>query len=526
MQFEQSSPNNETLAQPRLWSDIFIDYFRSRVHGTNYEILAQSKPEVAVMAEHFGGEHMPNDALEVARIAHIAELTYHLNLRPNIVRGLSEAFGETVQNIPPEEWAVDAEHTPLKYTFGLIKDFPIIADFIKKHEQHCKQQGHEYVDIEGLVELVEKVNFESIIIKSALDYSNFLFLDQKTTLTDQEMAKMERTVTAIKTVDSPLLALTGLDALEAEILSKAYCWELQRSGNGLFVQQADDAFEALGGRQKLAQAAESFLEELFSADDFSHDRVTPDQDTYGTFFTDGIVDMPETIGDVRVLARLKSVGSTAKKMHALHEKTGTLEIPMDIMGVTLIAKDKEHMKECLEATIARLTALGVTFKSAPSRQEQVHVKGRPDFLEIFGVDSESSDLYNRLSMQVKDEPCDNGYEAVKITMAYSSYGIEIPVEIQFTHETARKESRVGLGSHTLFKLMKLAKDAAHMSISQLSTEELLERFKRINLRKSKFDKSSYETNSNSNTRAGHLYDELLGRQESKRKSVGAIAIRG
>jgi hypothetical protein len=525
MQFEQSSVSSETVPPPKTWSDTFVSYFQSRVHGKNLEILAQAKPEVAIMAEHFGGNHMPTDALEVARIAHIAELTHHMNLRPNIVRGLSEAFGETIQEITAEEWESDAEHMPLKYTFGLIKDFPVIANFIKQHEQRCKQKGHEYVDIEGLVELVEKVNFESIIIKSALDYSNFLFLEQKPELTDQEKAKMERVVTAIKTVDSPLLALTGLDALEAEMLSKTYTWELQQSNNGAFVQHAHDTFEALGGRRRLAQVAESFLENLFVDDDFSHDRVTPDQEKYDMFFTDGIVGMSEMSDDARVLARLKSVGSIAKKMHALYEKNGTLEVPMDIIGVTLIAKDKERMKECLHGTLARLTTLGVTFKSAPSRQEQVHVKGRPDFIDMFGKDSEFSDVYGALGIEVKDQSCKNGYEAVKLTMFYTSDGIDIPVEIQITHETARKESRVGEGSHTLFKLMKLAKEAADVSISLLSTEELLESFKRISIRKNKFDKASYETNGDSTTRAGHLYDELLRHRNHRRKSLGAIAVK-
>lgn len=513
-------------AQPKYsaWSDVFTDYLQEHFHGVHLEALARPKPEVAAMAEHFGGNHMPLDALEVAKVAHIAELAHHLTLGPNIGRALTETFGETVNGIARRDWESDPGTMPLKYIFGLVRDFPVITNFIKAHEARCERLGQEYVDIEGLVNLVEHVNFESIIIKSALDYSNFLLLDEKEHLTDKEKAKMKRIITAIKTVDSPLLALTGLDALEAEILSKAYCWELEQSGDSSFVTIANETFEELGGRQELARTSEEFLEQLFARDTFLHDRVTSEQEDYGAFFTDGMVILAELEDEFRVLARLKSVGSTAKKMHSLYNKTETLETPMDIIGATLIVKDEDHVQECLSGIIKRLSELGVTYQAAPSRSEHIHVKGSDNFIARFGANSQNaSTLYENLS--VMDERCDNGYEAVKITIQYTRNGIEVPIEIQITHETARKESRVGLASHTLFKLMKLTKDAGTMSIGQLSTSDLIERLQRISIRKNKFDKSSYETNGDSTNRANHLYRAIWkDRFVRLTKKVGSVAI--
>jgi len=507
---------------PTGWLDDFTSYLLEHVHGPNLEPLMQPKPEVSEIAQHFGGEHMPPEALDVAQIAHIAELAYHLHLAPNINRALDSAFGDTVRGISRETWHVDPEVQPLRYIFGLIRDFPVITQFIKAHEARCQDMGVDYVDIEGLVSLVERVNFESIIIKSALDYSNFLLLDEKEYLTEKEKVKMRRIITTIKTVDSPLLALTGFDALEAEILSKAYIWELEQSGNQFFATKADEVFEAMGGRQELGHTTERFMEDLFSNDKHTHDRVTADQENYEMYFSDGTVSFASG-EEFRVLARLKTTGSTAKKMHNLYNKSEMLEVPMDIIGMTLIAKDKDEMQACLKGLLNRLTPLDVEFRSAPSRSEEVHVKGRRDFIDTFGGGSENADLYTKLGLNVEDEPCDNGYEAVKLTMFYTHDGIKVPVEIQITHESARKESRVGRGSHTIFKLMKLAKESAYASISDLSTDELLERLARIGARKDKFDNSSYETNGGSTTRANYLYEDFIW-DEAHRRSVGSIAI--
>lgn len=506
------SPRNTLREQTPLaqlnWSETFTDYLQAHFHGDGLQALARPKPEVAAMAEHFSGTHMPSEALEVAKVAHILEAGWHLNLSPNISRGLDEAFGEIVDKVTLTQWDEAPEAMPLKYTFGLIRDFPVIVDFIKNHETKCERIGQEYIDIEGLVDLVERVNFESIIIKSALDYSNFLLLDGKEYLTDKEKTKMRRIITTIKTVDSPLLALTGFDALEAEILSKAYEWELKQDGNGYFVAKAEAMFDELGGRQELANTAEVFINQLFEHDTFSHTRVSTDQESYEIYFADGTVSLDDHDVELRVLSRLKSTGSAAKKMHALYNKSELLERPMDVVGLTVIAKDKEEMEIGIRYILSRLGNMAVEYRPAPSRDEVVHVKGRPDFIQLFGKDGACSTLYEDYRLTVMNELCDNGYEAVKLTLIQSHNGVEVPIEIQITHETARKESRAGLGSHTIFKLIKLAKESAEVSVSFLSDDELLERLQRISARKQKFDKSSYETNGESTIRANHLFRDI------------------
>ncbi len=515
-------PNHEN------WSETFVDYLKPRFHGHNLQALILPKPEVAEMAEHFGGNHMPDDALEVAKIAHIAELGWQFNLSSNITRALDAAFDDSLDKVTPPEWDSHPDAMPLKYTLGLIRDFPEIADFIKTHEAKCARAGVEFVDILGLVDLVERVNFESIIIKSALDYSNFLLLNGKDHLSEKEKTKMRRIITTIKTVDSPLLGLTGFDALEAEILSKAYLWELEQDGHDHSAKAAEGVFDRLGGRQELTVASETFIKDLFANDSFSYERVTSEQENYNLHFADGKVALNGSSEDLRVLSRLKSVGSTAKKIHTLYEKTGACETPMDIIGVTLIAKDKDELEVCLAGVLERLHRLDTRFQSAPSRFEEVHVKGRPDFLEKFGQKGASSHLYETHGLRVKDEQTKAGheYEAVKLTLLYQWNGKEIPVEIQITHEAARKGSRVGMSSHTIFKIMKLAEESADVTIGLLSTEDLLEALQRISVRKDKFNSSSYETNGQSTQRAKAFFEQRRKhRLMHLLKKTGHVAIR-
>ena len=529
---EIPSPKNANLVSNpghENWSGAVVDYLQPRFHGENLQALIQLKPEVAEMALHFGGSHMPPDAIEVAKVAHIAELGWQFNLSSNITRALDAALGSALDEVTPTQWESHPETMPLKYTLGLIRDFPVIADFIKAHEAKCAKIGVEFVDIKGLVALVEQVNFESIIIKSGLDYSNFLLLDGKEQLSEKEKAKMRRIITTIKTVDSPLLAITGFDALEAEILSKAYIWELMQDGNGEFVKIAENLFRELGGRQALATATEAFVENLFANDTLSHDRVTSEQENYDMYFADGTVTLREDGEELRVLSRLKSIGSTAKKIHALNEKTGTSETPMDIIGMTLIAKDKDDLQSCLQGVLERLNELHIKFQSAPSRFEEMHVKGRPDFLKRFGLQGTNSHLHEKYGLQVKDEETKQGqeYEAVKLTMLYSWQGKEIPVEIQITHEAARKGSRVGLSSHTIFKIMKLAKKSAAVTVGLLSSEEILDALQRISGRKAKFNNSSYETNGESTHRATAFYERRRKHKlKNTLKKAGSIAIKG
>lgn len=289
------------LSQPQ-WIQDFTELLADRAQGTDSEKLLQPKPGAEATVRHFAADFIPDEAISIAQIAHIAELLYHKKQGPTIQRDLHKAL-----------YSSEAEPENLAYIEAIITDLPVIADFARKHHAASDTYGQEFVDIEGLVDLVEHTNLESLIIKAALDYSNFLLLDQQDSLTEKEQQKMRRIITTIKTIDAPVLELTGFDALATEMLSKAYEWELRQSGDEHFVDVSHYIFDQLGGRNELGKTTERIMNELFPEDNLSHEQVTRDQESYEIYFGDGTTTLPDNDTTYRILARLKSVGATAKK---------------------------------------------------------------------------------------------------------------------------------------------------------------------------------------------------------------------
>lgn len=291
--------------QPQ-WLDDFTRLLSERAIGTDSEKLLQPKPEIETTIRHFAAEFIPDEAVQIAQVAHIAELMYHDTQGPAIRRDIHTVLN--TGELRPEITS---------YIEAIMTDFPVIADFAREHHETCRVKQSEFIDIKGLVSLVKSTNFESIIIKAALDYSNFEFTERTSKerpLTEKEINKMDRIITTIKTIDAPLLEISGFDALASELLSKAYEWELSHGGNGNFVNEARRIFDELGGRNELGKDTERILNALFPEDELSHQQVTHDQESYEIYFTDGSTKLPPySDTDYRILARLKSVGSTAKK---------------------------------------------------------------------------------------------------------------------------------------------------------------------------------------------------------------------
>lgn len=437
------------------WVSDFIKQIGTRVNGENLSRLVEPKPNVKQTVIDFAGDVLPDEVINIAEIAHLAELVYHESLGKNIRRSLG-------RTLFIDHGLTDEQSC---YTKEILSNFPVLNAYAK--EAHGIED--KPLRLKLLKEKLPSLDIESIIVKSALDYSNFMLLEGKPELSRQEAQKMERTISSIRLTDSILLETAGYDALAAEMLDKVYRYELEREGHGRYVDEASKIFESLGGRNALGSRAQEFLNELFHEDNSLHYQVTANQTNYAMYFTDGEVALPGSDESFRALSRLKSTGATAKKMHHNHTNKGAeaYEIPADIIATTFIAKDIAGMKTMLHHATQRLEQMGVEFVSAPGRVEQVHIKGeRASFINEFTGDDRVS-LFGNLS--IDEEVCQNGYEAVKLLIRHNG----IPIEMQFTHEASRKASRTGPASHTYIKLVKLYGTDI---ISELFTEEELVEF--------------------------------------------------
>lgn len=462
------------------WVANFLEQLNVRAHGDNLSRLIEPKLNVRQTVIDFAGDILPDEAIDIAEIAHLGELVRHETLGKNIQRSLGSALYMNHELTDEQS----------RYTGALISDLAELGAYAKT----AHGAGEESPNLKLLAEKINSINIESVILKSALDYSNFMLLEEKSELSTKEARKMERIISSTRHIDSVLLETLGFDALAAEMLDKIFRYELESEGNGRYVNEAKQLFENLGGRDTLGVAAQDFLNELFHEDNSLHYQVTANQTDYGMHFTDGEVTLPDSHESFRTLSRLKGIGQAAKKMCNLHNKHGAYDVPADIIGTTFIAKDVAGIKTILQHVMQRLEQMGVDFVNAPGRVEQVHIKGQQaTFIDEFThIDSPIPD-----GLSIDPQVCDNGYEAVKLTIRYNG----LPIEMQFTHEASREASRSGLASHTLFKLFKLFGINAESSFTK---EEIATFLSQLNSLKRELSKDNLSIVPESKARAEAL----------------------
>lgn len=505
-QLEAASDQVETVSQPiepidnpyaRQFVDIFSQKFRSS------SATVEPRPAATALADQYSGSDVNDYALSTASYAHIAELFADDILRRNISQSLKEVFHETSDTIPVDK----------RYTLGIMLDILEIRLETKDMLEKNKDISGPFIDHEVLTKLARTTNLEGIVASAAAHSSEFqLLIDRKNSdhsWDQRDEARLHHLAKTIRSVDTVLLELTGYDAFAANALSPVYIWDLESRGRHDAVQLSKDAVTNLGGYQQMAAATDDFLGKLFHEHSISE--VTNRQIADGLRFTDGVANLTDRDGDkilTRLLTRLKSLGSLAQKI----DHSGSSEIPGDIIGLSLVVDETDDVAPAVNAVLANLDTAGIRFVSAPSRDEQIHIKGSKDFIKSIedGVDFDDKSWVPEIS--------DRGFEAVKITLMHNFAGIDYPVEIQVTHDISRKNSRHGPASHTLFKLSKLL----GLEIPQDELEKISTELSEIKVRKLALAKGNQHLCEASNERVDYFLDNKLPTLATLRQ-IGQLA---
>lgn len=479
----------------------FSDNLSKRAHGSNVDQLIQPKENVKKVLLDFAYNMMPEEATNIAPIAHLAELSHHDTFGKNIRR----SFNETILK------NTDVDDEQKLYLAALFNDLSILANYAKK----TYADDPNTLDLRSLADVIQSVNIESIALKAALDMSNFRLLESRENPSEKEIEKMRRVIASIRHIDSILLEVLGFDALAAKMLSKVYTYELKQQGDQQYVDAANKFFDHLKNQVDLMSEGERIVRDLFADNNPDQYSVIENQEDHSVYFTDGKVGVPDVDEHFRVLTRVKTVGSTAVKMRNHAREFDEVRPPADIIGMTFIGADNENTQQILRHTLEQIESHGIELVDAPGRDTNVHIKGSQEFLDFFS--SPNSPLVNRDDIRVRTELCDNGYEAVKITMTKG----DCPIEMQFTHETSRKASRTGLGSHTLFKLQKLL----GINIdSDMDDDEIIAILEETARRKKDFNQDNLEIVPDSKAHAEQLIQ--LSLREAQKRSARLLEVLG
>ena len=476
-----------------------FETFYAHCHGPSWKELVSPSPEATEILDDFAGELLPDAALTACELAKFGDY-----LNDYIV-----GHGIRTNVLAPHGFYNESSKTHL-YIASLLHDTPIINTYTQQHYRNGipnlnrpkKPEG----DLDGLLNLVSDVQFESILVQASralVDITNIVE-QAENNCGSVDRVRADAVSSAIETTYGPLCEITGFDAFASELMSKCYTLHLLLNNQAPVVQKARIELKKLGSRRHLSEFAQSAMHGLFG--ESMQETVISNNTKHGQYFTDGFATFSGKT--VRVLTRIKNEGATAKKMARADGR-----LSADIIGASLIVDNVNQVAELYAYILAKIRAdEHIELTNAPSREELIHIKGSDGFIEKMRSAVQTSNTI------VDEEPAENGYEAVKLTLSWldPETGIVLPVEIQITHEESRKASRIGEASHTLFKLTKLfGPEAANKLINNKDICTILEK---IHERKRRLEPNVLKINGSSEQRVRHWTNHF--------RRLGGIAFRG
>lgn len=164
-----------------------------------------------------------------------------------------------------------------------------------------------------------------------------------------------------------------------------------------------------------------------------------------------------TFGDINIDGRYRAKGIYSLLDKVFNRRGGELadgkcEMPMDLLGLTCITKDKEESAELISRIFEKIsTDDNFQPKPVPERakyeQGYIHVQGTEEYLRtICGKARFDRSKISHVTVDPDD------FEVAKLTFMIKSGDKWIPTELQILTKHAREEARVGIVSHILFKL--------------------------------------------------------------------------
>lgn len=288
------------------------------------------------------------------------------------------------------------------------------------------------------LESPDAVNLESLVIQS---------IETLVSLSDENAAQDSKTLQQMYRAESlfaPVCEIIGFDGLAMALQSRVHILRKTYTGNLAAVERAQAIIAEYGDEHQADEDVQALFSTVFGEN--IHEQVIKQAAGHGIIIGEGLA----TSKNVRVVWRRKSVGSLARK---LDTENSNEQLPMDILGATVIAHNTEEMAERLTRVIERSHSdPNVKLMPTADRTDAVHVKGTPDYIdtvrEVLGFSTVEA---MKRFVDVKEvEP--GAHRVSKVTLIHSREGRpDMRAEIQFTTEADRVEARIGSAAHLLYK---------------------------------------------------------------------------
>ena len=410
------------------------------------------------------------------------------------------------------------------------------------------KQPIKMLEVPDLMSVAEDVNLETVFVESVH------------TLAELEAApygsrKAYELANKSEAMLAPLCEIIGFDGLAMALRSRVACIELRNTGQGQYVDAAEQILSEFAGDctdgenlcyDNLRREIQSIVAQVIGPN--NHDLVVGTGSRHGVVFGDGEC----TNGDssLRKIWRMKSVGSLAKKLArwaadnrkarltaiavrplgnlAEEEKSDimddrSVETPMDIAGVTLVAKTRTELADTYATAFRNLLPKlenpslddEIYPYQAPSREHAFFVEGDDEFIDVVKTrltDEFGENIEKFVKFKVDTK---KGFRVAKLTGYHSGESAILPFEIQIITQDDRHNSRVGKAAHIFYKLSR------QLGKRYDPTEEDLQRLAHVNERKEHFGSDGL---CGSSQLVVKRLNEMLDGREAASKNMSRLAI--
>ena len=361
-----------------------------------------------------------------------------------------------------------AEERTDTYILGLITDRPIVKSFwdsrLKDIAADLQEAGlseaasaltperadqpvdkmawlHEpgLTPLTHVESLLDDVNLESLMIQAA-ELLEWFESDKA-----GNDSKTLSYVYAAESLFAPLAEIIGFDGLASALLNACTIIRFKNAGEEVYLERAAQILEDRAGRDTLDSSVQATFEAALG--ETLYDNVLNNKSNHEIIIGEGF-----THDDARVIWRLKSLGSLAKKL----KKNDIGTIPLDIIGATVVLPDLDQTAQRFATMIQAVrNNESLSLTPAPSREQAIHIKGSPEYIEAFQL----ACGYESLEAMQEDidvvEVSKDKYQVAKITFVYiSPEGKRLNTEIQFNTEQDRIEARTGSAAHIAIKYLR------------------------------------------------------------------------
>lgn len=410
------------------------------------------------------------------------------------------------------------------------EEFSVLAD--NGHRSHTIpprlwEVEEPKISTRRLRKMSRKANFESIVILAAEK------IDHLQNPSSDDEAKLLHDILEAETFYAPLCEFWGLDAMAMTLKSAASKRRLEKRDMQEVIDRAECEYKNavnFGGPEKV-------LAQLFGGKNcerrYNIEPTINGSNNKLAKFCEVIVD-DGSIGPMRFVGRIKSVGSLAKKMVGdLYGKSG--DTPMDVIGLTAITENVDDLaarfRQVLDLVYQQEQSGGLDLKKPASKSQPIYIQGSAEFKQRVREELTDHPLAGRVEIRDKEEP----FQVAKFTCVMNGEGDKsVNVEIQFLTEEDRKRARRGDTAHALRgyrsriecdarkriesglgHLEFSSEEERNSAIDTLVHEEVLSmarkraaRIDRIFERKGKVNKDSLEVNDRSRKRGKRFLGRL------------------